>query len=590
MASFHVIYQALAIWTLIISLCGAKPTTAASETCDEIAKAINNNVGYPGEPGYDKENRDYYNSGLSALGPACIAFPTSAEDVSSIVKILGKREGVPFAVKSGGHSPNPGHSSVSGGVLIALREIKGTKFDKAKSIAYVKPGGHWWDVMKALNGTGQMIVGGRLGVVGIGGYLLQGGVSFLSGQYGLAADNIVEYETVLANGSIVNINQERHKDLMTAMRGSGSQFGIVTKFALKTYPVSKYWVGLRTYNCTREQYLEALQDFMANLANHPKASTLLPGGSPGLGNNALLGSIFKGLGSLSSLAETFGSKPKDVPKVQRDSTKSQDMMAIESIMGTFFGTHLFDYEKAGAQNYMDRSAANSTPSLFPVPLLYDGCKPPSDAFGKKFAQLPMISEVGSIVDYATTISVSNQIFEYFSTPTSFRTFTLPIIPHRPYFIGEVEDLFYNVSMSWLPKLKSIGSLGLVYQPFPHSFGKHAEASGGNAMGLKGSDHDRFVLEIPGVYISSADAPTMQAWGKDFTDRLAALVKDITVKSKAEGKIVGEYNPLFMNDAGTDQEVIGSYRDSQKFAALQKEVDPSGLFAKRAGGYKFATLV
>jgi hypothetical protein len=45
--------------------------------------------------------------------------------------------------------------------------------------------------------------------------------------------------------------------------------------------------------------------------------------------------------------------------------------------------------------------------------------------------------------------------------------------------------------------------------------------------------------------------------------------------------------MFMNDAGTDQNVMGSYRDQTKFAALQKEVDPTGFFSKRVGGYKYA---
>jgi FAD/FMN-containing dehydrogenase len=86
-------------------------------------------------------------------------------------------------------------------------------------------------------------------------------VSFLSGQYGLAGDNVVEYETVLANGSIVNFGQERHPEIVRAMRGAGSQFGtfksplrlllpvlmklgIVTKFTVKSYPIGKVSVLL----------------------------------------------------------------------------------------------------------------------------------------------------------------------------------------------------------------------------------------------------------------------------------------------------------------------------------------------------------
>jgi hypothetical protein len=95
---------------------------------------------------------------------------------------------VDFVIKSGGHSPDAGHASVKDGVLIALRNLSGTTLDSKTNLAALKPGGHWWDAMKALDGTGRMVVGGRLGVVGLGGYLMQGGVSFISGQYGLAAD------------------------------------------------------------------------------------------------------------------------------------------------------------------------------------------------------------------------------------------------------------------------------------------------------------------------------------------------------------------------------------------------------------------
>ncbi len=57
------------------------------------------------------------------------------------------------------------------------------------------------------------------------------------------------------------------------------------------------------------------------------------------------------------------------------------------------------------------------------------------------------------------------------------------------------------------------------QPFPKLFGKHADARGGNAMGLTGTDHDRFVLEIASLYANKADDETVQAWGKAFTDKL-----------------------------------------------------------------------
>jgi FAD/FMN-containing dehydrogenase len=78
-----------------------------------------------------------------------------------------------------------------------------------------------------------------IGIVGVGGLLMGGGLSFLSAQHGLAADSIQEYEIVFANGTIGTVNMKNNKDLMVAMRGGGNQFGIVTKFTLIAYPIGQ---------------------------------------------------------------------------------------------------------------------------------------------------------------------------------------------------------------------------------------------------------------------------------------------------------------------------------------------------------------
>ncbi|KAM0807646.1 hypothetical protein AB5N19_07986 [Seiridium cardinale] len=82
--------------------------------------------------------------------------------------------------------------------------------------------GTWNDVRGKLEPNNVTIVGGRLDIVGVGGYLLQGGISFLSAQYGLAADNIVGWETVAANGPVFNIDASTRPNLAIAVRGSGS--------------------------------------------------------------------------------------------------------------------------------------------------------------------------------------------------------------------------------------------------------------------------------------------------------------------------------------------------------------------------------
>jgi hypothetical protein len=104
---------------------------------------------------------------------------------------------------------------------------------------------------------------------------LQGGISFLSAQEGLAADSIVGWETVMANGSIVNVDAASNPDLARAMRGSGSQFGIVTKYTIKPHPIAEVYGGSCIYGEDQDDKLyAALHNFVANGAQDPKAAII----------------------------------------------------------------------------------------------------------------------------------------------------------------------------------------------------------------------------------------------------------------------------------------------------------------------------
>ncbi|KAF2397828.1 FAD-binding domain-containing protein [Trichodelitschia bisporula] len=274
---------ALQLWSAVVV---AAPTPSTLDACKAIQSAVPGKLFYPGDGPYKQENSDYYNIGLSELMPACIVRPTLTPEVAEIVKILNKFADVKFAVKSGGHDPNAGHSSVRDGVLIALSQMKGVEYDKAKKVVYLKPGGQWSGVIKELEKDGVTIVGGRIGAVGLGGYLMQGGLSYLSSQYGMAADQIVEYETVLANGTIAHINQQTNKDLVVAMRGGGDQFGITTKFTLTAYPIGKIWGGIRIFT-QRDPTFAALHDFIGGQKD-PKAAIIFTTMSNPLGGSLFL--------------------------------------------------------------------------------------------------------------------------------------------------------------------------------------------------------------------------------------------------------------------------------------------------------------
>jgi len=246
----------VALFGLLLYSVHGEPSPETIELCATLDSSIPEKLLYPQDDAYAAENKKYYNIGLAEMMPACILQATTAEEVSTAIKLLNTYTTVPFAIKSGGHDPNAGDSSVKDGLLIALSQMNKTSIDPAAQVAQFGPGGHWADLMKPMDDAGFAVVGGRLGIVGVGGYMMQGGLSYLSAQYGMAADvcyhssverrlkadctqSILEYEMVLANGSITNISYEKNKDLVVAMRGGGNQFGICTKFTTQAYPIGK---------------------------------------------------------------------------------------------------------------------------------------------------------------------------------------------------------------------------------------------------------------------------------------------------------------------------------------------------------------
>lgn len=82
---------------------------------------------------------------------------------------------IKFAIRSGGHSPNPGWSSVGdAGILIDLQRLNQISLSEDKKVASLGPGGRWGEVIDTLDAQGATIVGGRSPIVGVGGLILGG--------------------------------------------------------------------------------------------------------------------------------------------------------------------------------------------------------------------------------------------------------------------------------------------------------------------------------------------------------------------------------------------------------------------------------
>ncbi|POS72420.1 FAD binding domain-containing protein [Diaporthe helianthi] len=140
--------------------------------------------------------------------------------------------------------PVPGAQSVQPGVMMSLARLNTRELGQASSIASIGPGQVWQDVYHWLATYGLAVNGGRYPTVGVGGLLVGGGISYFSGKHGWSCDTVVAYEVVLADGSIVEATAAgAHADLFWALRGGHNNFGIVTRFDLKTFPMTSAYYG-----------------------------------------------------------------------------------------------------------------------------------------------------------------------------------------------------------------------------------------------------------------------------------------------------------------------------------------------------------
>lgn len=123
-----------------------------------------------------------------------------------------------------------------------------TNYKVNKDTIEVEPGMTWYDVYAALDPYGRTAIGGRLKTIGVPGLTLIGGVSYFINKYGFAMDNVNSYEVVLGNGTQVTANSTANPDLFWALKGGANNFGIVTKFTLKTYAMPHISTTIQVFN------------------------------------------------------------------------------------------------------------------------------------------------------------------------------------------------------------------------------------------------------------------------------------------------------------------------------------------------------
>ena len=205
-----------------------------------LAEQVSGPVLGPEDAQYD-DARALYN-GLIDRRPALIVRCRTKDDVAAALA-LARQARLEVSIRGGGHNV-AGRAVTDGGLMIDLAEMKGIAIDPDNATATAEGGVIWGELNAAAVEHGLAVTGGLISTTGIAGYTLGGGLGWLMGKYGLAADNLLAVELVTADGEVLEVDAASHPDLFWALRGGGGNFGVATSFTYRMHPVHTIVGGL----------------------------------------------------------------------------------------------------------------------------------------------------------------------------------------------------------------------------------------------------------------------------------------------------------------------------------------------------------
>ncbi len=224
-------------------------TTSAGIDAGLLRAQLTGAVTVPGDAGWD-EARQAWNLAVDQR-PAAVAEPETVADVVAIVNFARER-GLRVAAQGTGHAASAlVQASLHDTILIKTHRMRVVEVDPDRRRVQAQAGAVWADVVGPASEHGLAALAGSSHDVGVVGYCLGGGLSWLARKHGLAANSVTAVQIVTADGRVVVADAHHDADLFWAVRGGGGSFGIVTAIELALHPVEELYAGMLAFPVQR---------------------------------------------------------------------------------------------------------------------------------------------------------------------------------------------------------------------------------------------------------------------------------------------------------------------------------------------------
>ena len=337
-----------------------------------LREGLAGDVVLPGDAGWDAA-RQAWNLAADQR-PALVALPECAADVQALVD-FSRTRGLRVAMQGTGHNAVP-MGPLDDTVLVKTERMRGVEIDERNCVARVEAGALWIDVTAPASEAGLAPLAGSSPDVGVVGYTLGGGLSWLGRKYGLAANRLLSAEVVTADGRLVHASRHENPELFWALRGGGGNFGAVVAIEFELIPMRSVYAGMMLFPWDRaREILQAWREWTATVPESVTTSArimqfppmeelppFLRGRTVAVVDGAVLGSdaegerMVAGLRALEPELDTFGRQPAaDLARLHMDPEGPSPFASDSRMLGSF--------PEAAVDAFLEQVGPDATSSL-----------------------------------------------------------------------------------------------------------------------------------------------------------------------------------------------------------------------------------